>query len=283
MSSPSPDTRADTEKDHGQDPAERDDDESSTEEKDEALDRLILEGTPRLHRRWYDLLATGTVAGIEVGLGVLALLVVEEATGSRLLGALAFSIAFVALLLGHSELFTEGFHVPVMVVAAKQATWGQLLRLWVGTLVGNLLGGFIVAWLIAHALPDLAGVAEESAREFTEPPIGLETFCLAVLAGAAITLLTRMQIGTENMMAKIVAAVGIAFVIVGGGLFHSVLDSIIIFVAYHYGAPGAALADWLPFLGWAVLGNMLGGLLLTTMLRLIRSQERLEHWRRSER
>lgn len=263
------------------DPSERTDDEASTEEKDQALDRSIVEGTPRLHRSWYDLLATGVVAGIEVGVGVLALFLVEAETGSRLLGALAFSIAFIALRLGHSELFTEGFHIPVMVVAAKEATVLQLLRLWGGTLVGNLAGGFVVAWLIATALPDLGEVAATSALEFTEAPFDLETFCLAVLAGAAITLLTRMQSGTDSDVAKIMAAIGIALVIVGGGLFHSILDSIIIFVAYHHGTAGTGFGEWLPFFAWAVLGNMVGGLVLTTMLRLVRSQERLAQWRKS--
>ncbi len=263
------------------DPSERTDDDATTEEKDRALDRGIVEGTPRLHRSWYDLLATGVVAGIEVGVGVLALFLVEDATGSRLLGALAFSIAFIALRLGHSELFTEGFHIPVMVVAAKEATVLQLLRLWGGTLVGNLAGGFVIAWLIATGLPELGEVAGTSAREFTEAPFDLRTFCLAVLAGAAITLLTRMQSGTDSDVAKIIAAVGIAFVIVGGGLFHSILDSIIIFVAFHHGEPGVGVLEWLPFFAWAVLGNMVGGLLLTTMLRVVRSQERLAQWRES--
>lgn len=261
-------------------PDQRQDDERTTEGKDEALDRSILEGRPRLHRRWYDLLATGTVAGIEVGIGVLALFLVEAETGSRLLGAVAFSIAFVALRLGHSELFTEGFHVPVMVVAAKEATTRQLLTLWGGTLLGNLVGGWIVAWLVITGLPELLEVATTSAHEFTEAPFDVRTFSLAVLAGAAITLLTRMQNGTDDDLARIIAAIGIAFVIVGGGLFHSVLDSIIIFVAWHGGAPDVGLAEWLPWFGWAVLGNLVGGLLLTTLLRLIRSQERIMQWRR---
>ncbi|GAB2686768.1 formate/nitrite transporter family protein [Thalassiella azotivora] len=262
-------------------PDTRDDDSGTTEEKDEALDRVILEGRPRLHRSTHDLLATGAVAGIEVGIGVLALFTVEHATGSRLLGALAFSIAFVALRLGHSELFTEGFHVPVMVVTAKEATGWQLLRLWGGTLVGNLAGGWVVTWLIAVGLPDLHEVARTSALEFTEAPLDLRTFALAVLAGAAITLLTRMQNGTEDDVARLVAAVGIALVIVGGGLFHSVLDSLIIFVAWHAGADGVGLAEWVPWFGWALLGNLVGGLLLTTALRLVRSEERLQQWRRA--
>lgn len=262
-------------------PDTREDDSSTTEEKDEALDRVVLEGLPRLHRSTPDLLATGAVAGIEIGVGVLALLAVEDATGSRLLGALAFSIGFIALRLGHSELFTEGFHVPIMVVAAKEATMAQLLRLWVGTLVGNLAGGWVIAWLIAVGLPDLHELAGELGREFTQAPLDLETFVLAVLAGAAITLLTRMQSGTKEDVAKIIAAVGIALVIVGVGLHHSILDSLLVFVAIHAGAEGVGYLSWLPWFGLVVAGNLVGGLLLTTLLRLVRSAERLEQWRHS--
>jgi formate/nitrite transporter FocA (FNT family) len=211
---------------------------------------------------------------------VLALLTVEQVTGSRLLGALAFSIGLIALRLGHSELFTEGFHIPVMVVAAKEATVAQLLRLWAGTLVGNLLGGWVLAWLVAVGLPQLHEVAGASSREFTASMDG-PAFVLAVLAGGAITLLTRMQQGTEDDVARVVAAVAIAFVIVGTGLLHSVLDTLIIFVAIHAGEPGISYGTWLPWMGFVVAGNLVGGLVLTTLLRLVRSHERLEQWRAS--
>jgi formate/nitrite transporter FocA (FNT family) len=72
---------------------------------------------------WPELLLTAAAAGTEVALGVLALLAVQQATGSPLLAGLAFSVGFIALLLGHSELFTEGFLVPVTVVAAGEASW----------------------------------------------------------------------------------------------------------------------------------------------------------------
>lgn len=261
-------------------PAEGVEDTSATrrDEKDEALDRIVVEGAPRLHRDWYDQLATGAVAGIEIGFGVLVLLTVEKATGSILLASLAFSIGFVALLLGHSELFTEGFLVPVTVVAAREGTVWQLLKMWLLTLAGNLLGGWVTAWLIVTALPDLQETAITSGVTYAEAGLSLRTFCLAVLAGGAITMLTRMQTGTDDMVAKILAAVGVAFVIIGGGLFHSVLDSVLVFTALHGGAPFGYL-DWLRWVSWCLLGNLLGGLGLTTVLRLVRSQERLRRWR----
>lgn len=260
-------------------PADRADDPSRTEEKDHALDRVVLEGRPRLHRTTADLLATGVVAGIEVAFGVLALLTVEHLTGSRLLAALAFSIGFIALRLGHSELFTEGFHVPVMVVAAGEGTVAGLVRLWVGTLVGNLAGGWLLAWIVATGLPSVHGTAGEATAELVDVPLDLRTFALAVLAGGAITLLTRMQQGTDDDVAKLVAAVAVAFVIVGTGLLHSVLDTIIFFVAAHAGSTDVTWTAWLAWFGFVVLGNLVGGLVLTTLLRAVRSRERLQQWR----
>jgi formate/nitrite transporter FocA (FNT family) len=213
---------------------------------------------------------------------VLLLLTVEHVTGSLLLGSVAFSIGFVALLLGHSELFTEGFLVPVTTVAAGVASSAQLLRLWVGTLVGNLVGGWLIAWLIVTGLPELRDTAIESGTKYAASSLTLRTFAVAVLAGAAITLLTRMQNGTENDVAKILVCVAIAVVIVGGGLFHSILDSILVFAALHAGAPEIGYGNWLWWFTWTVAGNMLGGLGLVTLLRLVRSQERLRQWRRED-
>ncbi len=87
-----------------------------------AIEASIKEGEPRLTRTWPMLLATGTVGGIDVGMGVFALLLVKSATHSDLLGGLAFSVGFIALLLANSELFTENFLVPLAAVVARGPT-----------------------------------------------------------------------------------------------------------------------------------------------------------------
>lgn len=243
-----------------------------------ATDRIIELGRPRLFRTWYELLATALVAGIEVALGVLALLAVLATTHSELLAGLAFSVGFIALLLGHSELFTEGFLVPVIVVAAKEATWSQLLRFWVGTLVGNLAGGWVGTWLCMAAFPALRPRAIEAGAHFATSEINLQTFCLALLAGSAITLLTRMHNGTDHDVAKVIASIAIAFLIAGLQMSHSVLDSLLIFAGIHAGA-GYGYLQWLGWFAWALLGNLVGGIGLTTLLRLVRSQHRIKEWR----
>jgi formate/nitrite transporter FocA (FNT family) len=246
---------------------------------EESFDRIVDQGRIRTRRPWADLLATGAVGGIEVGFGVLALLSVEMMTGSQLLGGVAFSIGFIALLLGHSELFTEGFLIPVTVVAAGEARLRHLLRFWAGTLLGNLAGGLLLAYLVDRAFPDLQAVANSTAASYINAGLNLRTFCLAVLAGGAITLLTRMHHGTDEMVPKIVASIAIAFLLVGVHLFHSVLDSLLAFTALCTGHSPFGWLDWMAWFTWVVGGNLVGGLFLTTVLRLVRSRRRLADYR----
>lgn len=198
-----------------------------------------------------------------------------HATGSDLLGGLAFSIGFLALLLGRSELFTEGFLVPIVTVAAKRARARHLGKLWSGTLVANLAGGWLVMWLVVLGFPDLHEELVKLASRYATAPLSAESMSLAVLAGAAITLMTRMQHGTDEMVGKIAAAVAGAFLLAGLGLFHSVLDSLLIFGALHTGDAPFGYLDWLQWFAYTVVGNMVGGLGLVTLLRLVRSKERL--------
>ncbi|SDP43050.1 Formate/nitrite transporter FocA, FNT family [Klenkia soli] len=240
----------------------------------DAFDLIVSEGAQRLHRSWREVLTTGLAGGLEVGTGVLAYLAVLAETGSHLLAGLAFSIGFIALLLARSELFTEGFLVPVTAVVAKRASPVQLVKFWAGTFAANLVGGWLIMWLVVRAFPDLRATAVEAGTHFVTAPLDLQSVCLGVLAGAALTLMTRMQHGTESDGAKIVAAVAGAFLLAGLQLFHSVLDSLLVFAALHSGAP-FGYGAWLAWLWYTVLANMAGGLLVVTLLRLVRSKDLL--------
>jgi formate-nitrite transporter family protein len=246
------------------------------DELEDAFNRMIGEGTQRLHRPWREVLTTGFFGGTEVALGVLAYLSVLSATHNPLLAGLAFSVGSLALLLGRSELFTEGFLVPVTTVVAKRASVGQLLKLWSGTLLANLAGGWLIMWLIMTGFPKLRAQTIESARHFVEAPLNAESVALALLGGMTITLMTRMQHGTDSMPAKIAAAVAGAFLLAGLQMFHSILDSLLIFGALISGDAPFGYLDWLAWFGYTVLANVVGGLALVTLLRLIRSKDRLK-------
>ncbi|MDQ2748980.1 MAG: formate/nitrite transporter family protein [Actinomycetota bacterium] len=241
---------------------------------EEAFDRLVEEGEVRLRRSTLALLTIGLLGGIDVGFGVLAYLVVEHITHNVLLAGLAFSIGFVAILLGRSELFTENFLVPVMTLVAGKSRPLALIRLWSLTLITNLAGGWVISWLIITARPDLKAVAREVGSHYADLGVSLRSFALAVLAGAAITLMTRMQHATDHLGVQLVPAVLFSALLAGGQLFHCVLDSLFMFAALVAGAPFGYL-DWLSALGWSALGNAVGGIGLVTAIRVLQVPHRV--------
>jgi len=251
------------------------DENSNEHELEEAFDRLVIEGNNRLNRSFAALSATGFLGGIDVGVGVLAYLVVRTETGNALLGSLAFTLGFVGLLMARSELFTENFLVPVTAVAARRGSVGQLLRLWAVSLPLNLAGGFVMAGMIVVALPEVRPTAIEVGTHHAHLGVSWQSFFLAVLAGAVITLMSRMQQSTDSIGVKIVPAVLMSFVLVGAGLFHSVLDSILMFAGLLSGGAPYGWFDWLGALVWAVFGNILGGLVFVTGIRLVRVSHRV--------
>lgn len=252
------------------------------DELEQAFDRQVEQGVQRLGRTWREILATGFVAGTDIAFGVVAYVLVVQETGDQLLGALAFTIGPLALMLGRSELFTEGFLVPVVTVAAKKARPVQLARLWSGTLVANLVGGWLIMWVLVLALPGLAQTMVSSAEHYATAPLSVETFCLSLLGGMVMTLLTRMQQGTEDMVVRVVASFAAAFLLVGLQLFHSVLNSLLVFGALHTGDAPFGYGDWLVFFSYSLVGNVIGGLGLVTLLRLVRSKDKLVDERRQE-
>jgi len=236
---------------------------------EDTLQRTVEEGRRRMHRSWLPLLSTGVVGGIDVGTGVMAMLVVETRTGNKLLAGLAFSVGFIALTLARSELFTEDFLVPVSAVIARQARFRSLLRLWAATAVMNLVGGWIITKLVIDGFPDVRKTAAEAGAHYIGLGLGWRAFSLALLGGAVITLMTWMQHGTESTAVKLIPAVTTGFLLAGLQLNHAIVNSLLIFSGLHTGNTSYGYLDWVETASWAALGNMVGGVALVTLLRML--------------
>ncbi|MGA8255707.1 MAG: formate/nitrite transporter family protein [Nocardioides sp.] len=245
---------------------------------EQAFDRLVEEGQERLERPLLALISTGMLGGIDVGFGVLAYLVVKEHTGDTILAGLAFSIGFVALLLARSELFTENFLVPVVAVVARSGTLVGLARLWGVTFTMNLVGGALIMWIVIVARPDLESTAIEVGTHYAELGVNARSFALAVLAGAVITLMTRMHHATDHLGVQLVPSILFGALLAGGELFHCVLDSLFMMGALFAGAD-FGIGSLVGAVGWSLLGNLVGGIGLVTGLRLLRVPQRVEEER----
>lgn len=231
----------------------------------------VEEGTLRLRRSLPTLLATGLVGGIDLSIGVIGLLVVEHETGSALLGALAFTIGFIALTLARGELFTENFLVPVGAFLAGRGTTRELLSMWGMTLAFNLVGIAALAALLSvdGVLPagalDAAGVLGDT---FVDRGSGA-AFASAIVAGVAITLFTWVTLAATSESTRVVAAMLIGYVLLLPVLNHAVVSFGEVMLAVFGGTTDADLGEIAAGVGIAVAGNTIGGIGFVTLTRLV--------------
>jgi formate/nitrite transporter FocA (FNT family) len=252
----------------------------SQEGTERTVDRLIDEGEQRLGRSTLGLLSTGLLGGLDVGVGILALLIVEQATHNVLLAGLAFSSGFLALSLARSELFTEDFLVPVVAIAAGRSSTLALLRLWAFTVVTNLAGGWVLTGLVMAGFPSLRRTAVEAASSYYHLGTTWRAFALAMIGGMLITLMTHLQHTTESDGVRLVPSVIAGFVLGAGKINHAIVASLVSFAALQAGAP-FGYADWLGMASFAALGNLVGGLALVTILRILQAPHKIMEARRS--
>jgi formate-nitrite transporter family protein len=244
-------------------------------EPEEIFQRTREEGQRRLSRPLLELAATALVAGVDVVFGVIALgtasaLVAHRAgtEAGHLAGSIAFGLAFVFIVVGRSELFTENFLVPVAGLERTRAAWYKLAELWTISPVLNILGGvaILVIATVHGVLPDGTGHSLVDVANKLDANNTLAAFCSAIVAGALITMMTWLVEGAESMGVRIVAAWLTGTLLTLGAFNHVIVVTLELFAGIRYGAP-VGWDDWFGNMAVAAGGNLVGGLLFVTLTR----------------
>lgn len=239
----------------------------------EIYERAKREGQRRLLMPPLEQISTGFIAGVTIVFGIAALgiakALVEPEFGpgvADVVGALAFAIGLVFLVVGRSELFTENFFDPVAAAFDDRRGWFHLLRLWFFILVLNLVGGAVLAAVLTihGALPDtapdvLTAVAEEIATKSVAA-----TFARAILAGALLTLLSYMLHGVDSAVGRIAVAYMVGFLVAVGPFDHVVVSALHLLLGIWLG-DAAGYMDLATNIAVSTVGNLAGGVLLVTL------------------
>jgi formate-nitrite transporter family protein len=246
---------------------------------DEIWSESVDEGERRLGRRPTGLAATGVVGGIDVMLGIMAMTVVSGALAASLPeeiahvgGSLFFGIAFVLILVGRSELFTENFLVPIAALLRRRGRPVDLAVLWTVTMAGNLVGIVVLAAILTRAglvPPSALTAAGTLADTFANRDL-VAAFLSAVVAGTTMTLLTWLSEAVELDISRIVLALLMGFLLAVPSLNHAVVSvgemSFGILAGTSDKATWTDLAQNFPV---AVAGNLVGGLGFVTLARIL--------------
>jgi formate/nitrite transporter FocA (FNT family) len=245
-------------------------------EPEEIFQRTQEEGRRRLSRPALELAATAFVAGVDVVFGVVALGVVHALLEPRfgpeaatLGGALAFGVAFVFIVVGRSELFTENFLVPIAGLDRRdRGSWYKLAELWTVSPVVNLLGAALLVLVVTTegVLPDGTGAALVSTAETIDLNSVLAAFMSAVAAGALITLMTWLVEGSQTMGVRVAIAWAVGALLALAAFNHVIVVTVEFFFGIRYGAD-VGWGDLLSNLGIAAVGNLAGGVLFVTLMR----------------
>lgn len=241
----------------------------------EIYERAVQEGDRRLSMSLLEETSTGFIAGVTIVFGIVALGLAEHLTApvigagpATLVGALAFAIGVVFLVVGRSELFTENFLDPVATALERRgrSTWLLLGRLWVVILVLNLVGGAVLVAIfsVEGALPQGAHDALSRVAEDIAAKDGIATFVRGVAAGTLLTLLSYLLHAADSVVGRIVLAYYVGFLLALGPFDHVVVSALQLLFGVWLGG-GVSYADVGANIAWTVPGNLLGGVLLMTL------------------
>ena len=240
------------------------------------LDSILDSALHEMNRERSGLLLSGFSAGLDIGFGPLLMAVVLTLSpggygdlGTELLLASVYSVGFVFVILGRSELFTEHTMLAVIPVIDGQASLGRLGRLWGLVYAGNLIGGLCFTLLAVLLTPGL-GVVEAAA--FEEIALKLVThdlqwlFVGGVFAGWLMGLLAWLITAAQETTGRLLMVFIVTATIGMLHLPHSIAGNVEVLFGL-FSSPAITVADYLAFLSLATVGNAVGGGIFVAALK----------------
>lgn len=183
-----------------------------------------------------------------------------------LLTSLGYTLGFLVVIIGRQQLFTENTITAVLpwFTQPSGGRLAQVAKLWTVVLLANILGTLLFTGIMAYTDmfdPAARAAFAEIGKEASEPGFG-STFIKAVAAGWMVALIAWLITGSPTSRVLIVFI--ITYFIGLADLAHVIAGSAE--VAFPAWRGEISWSDWLGYVFPALLGNVVGGVLLTAAL-----------------
>jgi len=251
------------------------DDDSKRSYRDILVHELV-EGLAELRRPKAGLLLSGLSAGLDVGFSVFLMAVaVTLAQGElsplalRALLANLYAVGFILVIVGRSELFTEHTTLAVFPVLNRNASIARLLRLWALVYSANVIGALAFAFVMPLVGSEMGILEEAALREIALPMFehpGWVIFLGAVLAGWLMGLLSWLVAAARETISQILIVWLVTSSIGFLHLQHCIVGTVEVAAAMFW-LPDVTFVDFMRFLVWATLGNVLGGVFFVALIK----------------
>jgi nitrite transporter NirC len=222
------------------------------------------------------------LAGMYVGAAIVLIFTIggllsKDSPGVvRMAMGICFGGALTIVVFAGSELFTGSNLVLTLGVFTRRATVGDLASNWIWTWLGNLTGSVLLAYIVIRtglfdADPIRGFVLNLVDRKMNIPPEQL--FWRAVLANWLVCLGVWMAARIKSETARILMIWWCMFTFITSGFEHSIANMCGLMLGYllpDHGT-GITFGGYWYNLGWATLGNVVGGAVFVALLYWIGS------------
>ena len=231
---------------------------------------LMLRRTPTCY------LMSSMLAGAYIGIAVVlvvmvsALFVTGKSPGVKLIQGSVFGIALTLVVFAGAELWTGNAMVMVQGLARGKASLADVIRVWIGSMVGNLIGSVGLSILVnASGIMTLGGKKGEPSpylvtlAGIVKGKVALsasQLFFRAILCNMLVCLAVWMAARAEGDAAKLICLWWGLLAFIASGFEHSVANMTVFSLAVfsHVGTWDEMWSN----LAFTIPGNLVGGALL---------------------
>jgi formate/nitrite transporter FocA (FNT family) len=251
---------------------------STTETSEQSLRRTAHEIFQRVEDSAHDelrrpamaLAFSGFAGGVSMGLTGIAvacsMAALADVPGREFVAYLLYPIGFIAVIIGRAQLFTENTLYPVALILSEKRHVVDTARLWAVVFIFNVLGAIAFAALAIKTdslSPSVSSQLIELGRQASVGGVG-HIFWSGVIGGWIIALVAWMVTASHWTIGQIAVIWLLTFVVGVGHFAHCIASSGEIMSAVFAGA--VPLSRYLWWLLIATSGNILGGVLIVTLL-----------------
>jgi len=266
--------------------------ESESSDKAKSVDKILEEkieiGLKEHNRPPLRLFFSAFSAGLEVGfsvflLGILHHLFADSVSESALTVILAsgYTVGFIFVVIGKSELFTEHTALATLPVLNQSASLKSLGRVWGIVYGGNILGGYLFSAILVYMIVgmDLMAIKDIEAIVLKMiSPHSTHIFVSAIIAGWLMGMLSWLVTASKETISTIFIVFIITFLIGMGHLHHSIVGSIEVFTAFLL-TDKVSFLDYLRVQGITTLGNAVGGVVFVAILKYAHIEHKAKYKR----
>lgn len=243
------------------------------------LSQEMGEATVQFRRPPVRLLMSSFSAGFDIGLGPLLIAFAwswldTSSIGGHLLVAAFYSIGFLVVILGRSELFTEHTTRAILPVIDRRETVRSLARLWGLVYLGNVAGTVVFALGATPLGLGLGLFAREGLAAMVSRHLGISALLLfgsAIGAGWIMGLVSWLVTASRETTAQILLIVVLTGTISFLGFNHAIAGSAELLMGLVASQLGPL--QWVRFLLITTVGNAIGGAGLVAILKYGHARE----------